>query len=326
MTNQKILITGGCGFIGTQVTMSLIDSGHDITVVDKSPPVYRAPVRYVQSDYAEFFEINTEKYDTVIHLAAEHLVEHSVANPAVYYANNVVKMQVMLDSMVRTGTKNIIFSSSGNIYGRQGLNGPLQEKGSYYDPVNPYASTKVAGELLIKDYANAYGLNYVTFRYFNAAGADPEGRFGYIQNPATHVIPILCNKILTGDLFSIYGSNYPTMDGTCVRDYVHVADIASAHVLALNLLSQYSVNETFNIGGSRGSSGGISVLDLVKIAEDVVGIDSLVTYCPNRPGDPAILVADTQYAHEKLNWAPKYSIRDAVLHAWRWEKKNETSK
>lgn len=323
MNNQKILITGGCGFIGTQVTMSLINSGHDITVVDKSPPAYRAPVKYVQSDYAEFFAINTKKYDTVIHLAAEHLVEHSVTNPSVYYTNNVVKMQVMLDSMVRTGTKNIIFSSSGNVYGRQGLNGPLKEDGLYYDPENPYASTKVAGELLIKDYAKAYGLNYVTFRYFNAAGADPEGRFGYIQNPATHVIPILCNKILTGDMFSIYGSDYPTPDGTCVRDYVHVADIASAHVQALNLLSQHGVSETFNIGGG---SSGTSVLDLVKMAEDIVGIASLVTYCPNRAGDPAVLVANIQHAREKLNWAPKYNIRDSVLHAWRWEQKNETSK
>ena len=324
MIKHKILITGGGGFIGTQVAWELAANGHDITIVDRNTPTHNFPGVYRVSDYLEYFTNpdNDTNFDTVIHLAAEHLVEQSVTEPAEYYTNNVVKMKGLLDVMVARKIKNIIFSSSGNTYGRQGMKGPLKEAGSYYDPENPYASTKVAGELLIKDYAKAYGLKYVTFRYFNAAGADPECRFGYVQRPATHVIPILCNKILNGETFELYGTDYPTPDGSCVRDYVHVADLARAHTKALDLFDKHEPNRTFNIGCG---SGGVSVRNLIKHAGEIVGKEPIVIERPRRAGDPAILTADITKAAELLNWEPKYNIRDAILHAWNWEKKFETS-
>lgn len=317
MTNN-ILITGGSGFVGTQVAYELLSAGHNVTIVDRALKHTTVPgATVVEMDYLEFVQSFGCNYDTVIHLAAEHIVEKSVTEPAKYYANNVIKMKGLLDAMVASGTKNIIFSSSGNVYGRQGSAGLLSED-MYYDPENPYASTKVAGELLIKDYAKAYGIKFVNFRYFNAAGADPTGRFGYVQRPATHVIPILCNTILNGSPFSIYGNDYKTKDGTCVRDYVHVADLARAHSLAINFLNDGSGNEAFNIGGG---SAGVSVKELVQFAADVVGREPVVISAPRRAGDPAKLVADISKAAYMLKWTPRHDIKQSILHAWNWETK-----
>lgn len=322
MIKHKVLVTGGGGFVGTQVSWELASNGHDVTIVDRNPPIHNFPGIYRVSDYLEFMQKTKDKFDTIIHLAAEHLVEQSVTAPEEYYTNNVVKMKGMLDIMRERKIKNIIFSSSGNIYGRQGETGPLTED-VYYDPMNPYASSKVAGEMLIKDYAGAYGLNYVTFRYFNAAGADPQARFGYVQKPATHVIPNICNKIINNDLFTIYGTDYPTKDGTCVRDYVHVADLAVAHSKALDLFDNEMANQTFNIGGG---SAGVSVNELVKYAGQIVGEEPMIVYGDRRAGDPSILVANIRKAVLMLDWAPQYDVQDIIRHAWTWEKKNETSK
>lgn len=323
MTKHRILITGGSGFVGTQVAYRLIEEGHDVIIVDRKVKDWNVPAKIFEEDFLDFAENNIEHYDTIIHLAAEHLVEQSVTEPEKYYTNNVIKMKGLLDHMVDTGVKRIIFSSSGNTYGRQGQNGPLKEEGLYYDPENAYASTKVAGELLIRDYARAYDIEYVNFRYFNAAGADPECRFGYVQRPATHVIPILCNKILNGEVFPIFGNDYPTKDGTCVRDYVHIADLAEAHVKAIEFFDRGSFNATFNIGGG---SKGVSVKELVHYAAKIVGKEPIVEYMPRREGDPAALVADIYWAERLLDWKPKYNIEDAILHAWNWENKFETSK
>jgi UDP-glucose 4-epimerase len=324
MEKNNLLITGGDGFVGSQVAHELHTQGHKVTVVDRKLKHNQAPYTLTQSDYLDFISTDDsgDTFDTIVHLAADHLVEQSVSEPAKYYANNVVKTKLLLDVMVSRGIKNIIFSSSGNTYGRQGKNGALIED-LYYDPENPYASTKVAGELLIKDYARAYGLKFVNFRYFNAGGADPECRFGYVQRPATHVIPILCNKILNGETFTIHGSNYETADGTCVRDYVHVHDLARAHTHALNWLNSGGGNEAFNIGGG---SAGVSVKELVNYASKVVGKEPHVVYGPRRTGDPAMLVADISKAAKFLDWSPKYTIQDIIQHAWNWEKKFETDK
>jgi UDP-glucose 4-epimerase len=321
---NNILITGGSGFVGTQVADELIAEGHNVTVVDrklKGNSVYN--VRYVEEDYLDFIQRSNYRYDTVIHLAAEHLVEQSVGEPEKYYTNNVVKMKAMLDRMRDMGIMNIVFSSSGNTYGRQGETGPLKED-LYYDPQNPYASSKVAGEILIKDYAKAYGMNYVIFRYFNAAGADAFGRYGYIQRPATHVIPIICNKILNNELFKIYGNDYPTKDGTCVRDYVHVSDLAKAHSKAMQYLIEGRPSEIFNIGGGN---GGVSVKELCHYAAKVVGKDHInIEYAGRRAGDPAMLIADISKAEQLLGWKPTYTIEDTIKHAWLWEKDFAQSK
>lgn len=319
---SKILITGGSGFVGTQVADELVAQGHDVTIVDRKLKTTIVPnVIYLQRDYLEYIQQTDVKYDTVIHLAAEHLVEQSVGEPEKYYTNNVVKMKALLDRMLELGIKNIVFSSSGNTYGRQGEAGPLKED-SYYDPQNPYASSKVAGEMLIKDYARAYGMKYVIFRYFNAAGADPKGRYGYVQRPATHVIPIICNKILNKEEFLIYGTDYPTKDGTCVRDYVHVADLARAHAKAVDYIAAGKPSEIFNVGGGN---GGVSVKELVHCAARTVGKPlgntTYIREAGRRAGDPAMLIADISKAEALLGWKPEYTIEDTIQHAWNWEKK-----
>lgn len=319
---QKILITGGGGFVGTQVAWELALYGHDITIVDRVPPKNIFPGIYRVSDYLDFFIKDETHYDTIIHLAADHIVPNSVTEPSKYHDNNVVKMKTMLDLMVSRGIKNIIFSSSGNVYGRQGASGPLKED-LYYDPENPYASTKVAGEMMIKDYSKAYGMKYVTFRYFNAAGADPLCMFGYVQRPATHVIPIMCNKILSNEEFEIFGDDYPTADGTCVRDYIHIADLAKAHSKAIEYLIAGKSNETFNLGGG---SSGVSVRDLLTHTGNIIGKTPNFRISPRRQGDPAILVANIQKAETELGWKPEYKIMDAIQHAWEWEKKLESNK
>lgn len=318
---HKVLITGGGGFIGTQVAWELALHGHDITIVDRVPPKNTFPGIYRVSDYLDFFIKDETCYDTIIHLAADHIVPVSVTKPSEYFENNVSKMKTMLDLMVTRGIKNIIFSSSGNIYGRQGSAGFLTED-LYYDPENPYASTKVAGELMIKDYSKAYGMKYVIFRYFNAAGADPLCRFGYIQRPATHVIPIICNKILNNEVFEIFGNDYNTKDGTCVRDYVHVADLARAHSKAIEYLDRGNNSEIFNIGGG---SEGVSVKELVYLAKEIVGKEPLIEYKGRREGDPATLIADIDKAAFKLNWKPIFTVKDAIRHAWDWENKFESN-
>lgn len=322
MKNAKVLITGGAGFIGTQVVHKLREVGANVTVVDRKIRDWKLPCTLIEDDYLEYFKtVKCGMYNTVIHFAAEHLVAQSVYSPSMYYENNVIKMKQMLDISFNLGIKNFIFSSSGNTYGRQGANGPLTED-LFYDPENPYASSKVAGELLLKDYSKAYDFRHVTFRYFNAAGADPSCRNGYVQQPATHVIPILCEKIRVGQEFSIYGTDYPTPDGTCVRDYVHVDDLAQAHVQALDYLLNEGKSVTLNIGGG---SNGVSVRELIAHAESVVGMTACVRYADRRSGDPAQLIADISKAKSVLGWEPAFTIRDCIQHAWHWNKIHQRS-
>ena len=323
MTKHNILVTGGCGFIGTQVANKLYELGHNVTIVDRNITNQNSKIKTIKDDY--LIHLLTPpfiKYDTIVHLAAEHIVPQSLLEPEKYYTNNVVKLKSMLGHMVDTGIKNIIFSSTGNLYGRQRINNTLKED-MYYDPQNPYASSKVACELIIRDYANAYGIKYVNFRYFNVVGADPTCRFGYTQRPATHIIPVLCNKIKNEGIFQIFGNDYPTKDGTCIRDYVHVADIATAHVKAIDFLDAGNSNDTFNLGGG---SLGISVKDLIDHVSIVLNKVPVVEYMGRRTGDPAMLVANIDKAKQILNWEPEYNIRDAILHAWNWETKFETDK
>jgi len=314
---QNILVTGGNGFIGTQVADKLFRQGHYITIVDRDPNVkIDLDVQIVEDDYYSFISSTRQHFDTVIHLAADMQVEQSVKDPKGFYTNNVLKMKGMLDELVKKQVKNIIFSSSACVYGTVGDTGlPLTED-LPYAPTNPYGSTKVAGEMLIKDYSAAYGLNYVIFRYFNVAGADPGGKYGYTQRPATHVIPLLCNRILNEVPFTVYGDDYDTRDGTCIRDYVHVADIANAHSCAIDFLKHFGRKQIFNLGGVTGTS----VKELIEYASNVVGKKPVVIYADRRPGDAVISLANAEKAKAMLGWEPEYGVGDIIKHAWQWEK------
>jgi UDP-glucose 4-epimerase len=315
MKKQKILITGGCGFIGLHVTQRLYQLGHDITVVDRNARNLGIDIKVIEDDYLNFLSSGNTDYNTIVHLAAERIVPRSIAIPELYYTNNVIKMKGMLDIMVSSGIQNIIFSSTGNLYGRQGLHGPLNED-MLCDPQNPYASSKVAGEMMLKDYSVAYGIKHITFRYFNAVGADPACKFGYSESPTT-IIPLLCNKLLKNKTLEIYGSDYPTKDGTCVRDYVHVEDLANAHEKALQYLEDSGSN-TFNLGGG---SDGISINELVNYATEITNIIPRIEYTERRIGDPAMLTANILKAAKYLGWSPQYNIKDAIKHVWDWENK-----
>ena len=320
MAKHNILVTGGAGFIGAQVTLELLNKGHNVTVVDRDQNRANIVSRFgAKTIIADFPDIDYKAgYDTVIHLAADHKVEESVSQPLKYYTNNIIRTKQMLDRMVTVGIKNIIFSSSGAVYGEAESKLPIPETAKYSSSCT-YASTKIAGELLIRDYSKAYNLNYVTFRYFNAAGADSENRIGYTQVPATHVLPILCNKIKNGETFTIFGKDYNTVDGTCVRDYIHVVDIARAHSAALDFLDTGNKNETFNLGGPQS----FTVRQLVEQVGNVVGKYPIIEYADRRPGDPAMLIGDISKAKNMLNWEPKYNITDMIRHAWTWELRKE---
>jgi UDP-glucose 4-epimerase len=315
---NNILITGGAGFIGTQISRELISIGYNVFVVDKIDPIISVPdVTYFTCDYLYYIKNTSLSFDTIIHLAAEHIVPQSLVSPNIYYENNVIKMKLMLDCMVEKKIKNIIFSSTGNVYGRQGSNIPLIED-LYYDPINPYAATKMAGESLIRSYADAYGLSYIIFRYFNAAGADPLARNGYMQSPGTHVIPTLCESINNNSTFNIFGNDYNSSDGTCVRDYVHIQDIAYAHRKALLILTHRKQNEIINLGGG---SNGISVLDLIKLTNKITGKKPKIKILSKRIGDPPILIADITKAKRILYWEPAFSINQIINHAYNWSVK-----
>jgi len=315
---NRILVTGGSGFIGSQIVKSLANYGHEIFVVDRKinpwTYTYVSSDHIHQGDFLEAFSIPNFEFDTVIHLAGDILVEQGEFDPSKYYSNNVMKLKEMLDILVSRNVKNIIFSSSGSVYGNQQNNSLTEDL--LYNPQCTYASTKVAGELLIKDYSRAHELNYVIFRYFNACGADPDTEFGYIQYPATHIIPILCNKINKNQPIVIYGNTYPTYDGTCVRDYVHIQDIANAHQKALEYLNNGNRSEIFNIGGIAGE---LTVKQLAENAYMILNRYPNIQYASMRSGDVPRLVADTNKARNILGWEPKYSIGEILDHAWNWE-------
>ena len=320
MTRKSILITGGSGFVGSQLVYTLAEQGHDIVVVDRKITNKDLPAVLWEEDYAEYFKTCTFKHDLVIHLAAETTVANSVLNPAVYYENNVVKMQVMLDGMRRVGMDKIIFSSTGNVYGD--TNFMMLTENRPYNPLNPYACTKVAGELLLQSYARAYGMQYVIFRYFNVCGADPKGRTGYTRRPHSHIVPLLCKAAIDKTSITLNGDDWSTFltpDGTCVRDYLHVADLAQAHLNAMDYMDKYEYSNIFNLGGKN---KGVSLKQLVKHASDITGYEIPIIIGPPREGDPERLVADISQAIYWLKWNPQYDIKDAIQHAWDWEKKN----
>jgi len=252
-----------------------------------------------------------------MHFAAAALVGESVTNPDYYYSNNVTGSQSLLNAMKNAEVKRMLFSSTCATYG---LNPtlPMTEE-SEQNPSSPYAKTKLAVEWLIRDYAEAYGIGFTILRYFNAAGADANGKHGQDHSPFTHLIPIVLQVALgQREKVMIFGTDYPTEDGTCLRDYVHVEDLAQAHLLAIKQ-TQPGTKEVFNVGTGNGNS----VLEVIKTCEEVTGIKIPTEIDSRRPGDPPALVAEPSKLKIKLSWKPKYtSIKDTIETAWEWHQKN----
>jgi len=320
---MNILVTGGAGYIGSHTVRTLVGKKHHVVVLDNLSKGHEAAVRGVQlvrGDIAErlllkslFREHNIE---AVMHFAANSLVGESVLQPAGYYYNNLVKGLSLLDSMVKSGVRYLVFSSTAAVYGEPREN-PIPEEHSAA-PTNPYGATKLALEGAMRWYSEAYDLRYVSLRYFNAAGADPAGDIGEDHAPETHLIPLVL-QVAMGRLpcLEVFGADYPTPDGTCIRDYIHVNDLADAHILAMEALASGAPSAVYNLG----NGSGYSVLAVIRAAEEETGKRIPVQYGARRPGDPAMLVAGSKKIKAELGWQPRFTDLRAIIEtAWRWHR------
>src|SRR5258708_2737644 len=317
---MRILVAGGAGYIGSVTVRLLCSAGHDVWVYDNLSVGHRQAVpadRLIVADLSETDRIDhallIHRIEAVVHFAASAYVGESVANPAKYYQNNMVNTLNLMERMRRHGVSRMVFSSTCCTYGTPEKL-PITED-SPQSPVNPYGATKLAIEIALKDYAVAYDWGYATPRYFNAAGASADGALGEDHNPETHLIPIVIQAALgVRPHVEIFGTDYPTPDGTCVRDYVHVEDLAEAHRLALESLRP-GKGLAYNLGTGRG----VSVREVIRTVEEVSGRKVPVKEGPRRPGDAPELVADASKARRDLGWPPKYpQVREIVETAWRW--------
>lgn len=322
---MNILVTGGAGYIGSHTVRALQNRGHGVVVLDNLSKGHIEAVsgaELVRGDTGDRELVKSflarHKIQAVMHFAASSLVGESVKEPAAYYHNNVVKGLTLLDAMVESGVKLLVFSSTAAVYGEP-RQAPIVEDHPCL-PTNPYGATKLALEGAMGWYGQAYGLRYAILRYFNAAGADPAGDIGEDHEPETHLIPLVLKAALglTPGL-EVYGADYPTPDGTCIRDYIHVCDLADAHVLALEALSEGSPSMVFNLGNGNG----YSVLEVIRTTEEIIGRTIPVNYAGRRPGDPAVLVASSEKIKTVLNWQPRFAgLREIIESAWHWHSRH----
>jgi UDP-glucose 4-epimerase len=315
----RVLVTGGAGYIGSVVTEELVNDGHEVVVYDNLVKGHRGAVvdgaRLVEGDLLDAQKLRQTLKDNgveaVIHMAAYSLVGESCEHPSKYYQNNVVAGLVLLDTMLECDVKRIVFSSTAATYGEPESQ-PIFETAPN-NPTNPYGESKLAFEHAMNWYERAYGLRYVSLRYFNAAGASE--KCGEDHDPESHIIPIAL-QAATGKRshVEIYGDDYPTPDGTCLRDYIHVIDLARAHILALGVMSEWSRIYNLGCGGD-----GYSVRDVIETARRVTGADIPVKVGPRRAGDPAVLIASSDKIKRELGWTPKYQDLELIVDsAWRW--------
>jgi len=316
---MRVLVTGGAGYIGSVVSEQLVSDGHEVVVYDNLSKGHRdavvAGARFVEGDLheAEKLRETLNGIDAVIHMAAYSLVGESVEAPSKYYHNNVVAGLVLLDAMRDCGVKRIVFSSTAATYGEPEAQ-PIFESAPT-NPTNPYGESKLAFEKAMHWYERAYDLRYASLRYFNAAGASD--KCGEDHDPETHIIPITL-QVAAGKRshVEIYGDDYPTEDGTCIRDYIHVIDLARAHILALDVLNERSAIYNLGCGGD-----GYSVRDVIDTARRVTGKDIPVRMGPRRPGDPAVLIASSDKIKSELGWQPQFQDLGVIIEsAWRWMK------
>lgn len=316
-----VLVTGGAGYIGSHAVKGLAARGERVIVYDNFEAGHRAAVpsasEVVQGDIQDTARlreaITAHRVDAVMHFAAWLSVGDSVKDPIGYYRNNVGGALSVLDAMVQTGVRLFVFSSTAAVFGNP-LETPITETHPT-QPINAYGETKLAIERALPHYVRAYGLRTVSLRYFNAAGADPDGVLGEDHSPEVHVIPRAIDAALGRGSFAIFGDDYPTADGTCLRDYIHVTDLAAAHMLALDALRGGAESAVYNLGNGRPTS----VLDVVNAVERVTGRKVPCEMGPRRPGDPAILYASSDRIKRELGWRPEYEDIDVIVEtAWRW--------
>ena len=321
----KILVTGGAGYIGSHVVKLLGENGYKVLTYDDLSTGHKWAVLYgdlIKADLADKKALRKVfkefKPDAVMHFAASIVVPESVKNPLKYYRNNVVNTINLLEAMEEFGVKNFIFSSSAAVYGIP-KKIPISENAPL-NPINPYGETKATVERILRDLANSRdNFRYVSLRYFNVAGADPKGKIGFAYPKSTHLI-IRALKVAKGEIekLEIYGTDYPTPDGTCIRDYIHVMDIAEAHLIALEYLLDGGESDVFNCGYGHG----FSVKEVVETVKKVTGREFKVIEAERRPGDSPFLVADNSKIKKKLQWKPKYDDLGFIIKtAWDWEKK-----
>ena len=316
---MRVLVTGGAGYIGSVVTEELIKDSHTAVVYDNLYKGHREAVvagaEFVEADLMDGERLREAlceyQIEAVIHMAADSLVGESVGHPAKYYRNNVVAGLALLDAMREGEVKRIVFSSTAATYGEPEKQ-PIEETDPT-NPTNPYGESKLAFERALRWYESAYGIRYASLRYFNAAGAT--AHCGEMHDPETHLIPILLQAAAgRREAVEIYGGDYPTRDGTCVRDYIHVVDLARAHILALGILGERSAIYNLGCGGD-----GYTVKEVINVARAVTGREIPVRVGPRRPGDPAMLVASSDRIKRELNWSPKFQdLRLIIESAWKW--------
>ena len=319
---MNLLVTGGAGYVGSIVTEELLKSGHKVTVLDNLQQGHRKAVspgaELVVADFSNEESLNSifKRFpvDAVVHMAAETVVEFSVSDPKRYFVNNVAAGITLLTAMIKHEVKQLIFSSSAAVYGEPQTTPIMEDHATV--PVNSYGESKLMFERILAWYQRAYGLNYIAFRYFNAAGASES--IGEDHRPETHLIPNILTAALLDKPVSVFGTDYPTRDGSCIRDYVHVLDIAQAHVLALRNITRFG-GRIYNVG----SQEGYSVLEIIAGTEKVTGRRIRRELQPRRAGDPAVLLAGSNRLRTELGWQPMHSdIEQIIESAWKWMKRN----
>jgi UDP-glucose 4-epimerase len=316
---MKILVTGGAGYVGSVVAEGLLKDGYQVLVLDNLRQGHREAVpegaRFVSADICDPASLEDvfqrHRFDAVMHMAAETAVEFSIIDPQRYFQNNIIGGLNLLEAMCKHQVRKLVFSSSAAVYGEPQAT-PIEEAHAKV-PVNAYGESKLMFEHILEWYGKAYGMKHISLRYFNAAGASK--RLGEDHHPETHLIPNTLKAALNGNNpVSVFGTDYPTKDGSCIRDYVHVIDIARAHILALERLEDLS-GQAYNLGNGEG----YSVLEVIKTAKRVTGVDIPVKICARRPGDPEVLVASSNLAKTELSWKPQFPELGSIIEsAWVW--------